>query len=269
MRYRHRDAYAFAVIAYGKLGGKELGYESDLDIIFLYDDPAADAPEIYARLAQRVNTWLSSYTAAGALYETDLRLRPNGASGLLVSSVTAFAQYQEQEAWVWEHQALTRARFAAGDPSIGQQFETIRTDVLRQQRDLPALAREITAMREKMLAGHPNPTDLFDIKHDRGGMVDVEFMVQFLVLGYSHAWPELTGNIGNLALLKVAADLGLVATENAETVRDAYRQYRRWQHALRLQGERYARIEPARARPYVEAVRQMWDHLFGEKSAPH
>lgn len=265
MRHRHREEYAFAIIAYGKLGGKELGYESDLDIIFLYEDTSPEAPEVYARLAQRVNTWLSSYTAAGILYETDLRLRPNGASGLLVSSVAAFTHYQEHEAWVWEHQALTRARFTAGDAAIGSRFEAIRNSVLRQPRDLAVLAGEITTMREKMLAGHPNPTDLFDIKHDRGGMVDVEFMVQYLVLGYSHTWPALTGNIGNLALLKVAAELGLVTTENAMAVRDAYRQYRRWQHALRLQGAQYARIDPARAQPHVAAVRQMWAHLFGRQ----
>lgn len=111
---RHLDIPTFAIIGYGKLGGKELGYVSDLDIIFLYDDTHLDAPEIYAKLGQRINSWLTNYTSAGFLYKTDLRLRPNGASGLLVTSINAFQQYQQQQAWVWEHQALTRARFVAG-----------------------------------------------------------------------------------------------------------------------------------------------------------
>jgi glutamate-ammonia-ligase adenylyltransferase len=136
---RHRDAPAFAVVAYGKLGGKELGYASDLDIIFLYDDDHPDAPEIYARLAQRINTWISSATPAGILFQTDLRLRPNGESGLLVSSLEAFRQYQMESAWVWEHQALTRARFSAGDAAIGRAFEAIRIEVLRKPRDLGEL----------------------------------------------------------------------------------------------------------------------------------
>ena len=114
LRGKHSDTPKFAVIGYGKLGGKELGYASDLDIIFLYDDPAPEAGEIYARLGQRINNWLSSLTSAGMLYETDLRLRPDGASGLLVSSIEAFRDYQLNKAWVWEHQALTRARFCAG-----------------------------------------------------------------------------------------------------------------------------------------------------------
>ncbi len=135
-RKKHQEHPQFAIIAYGKLGGRELGYASDLDLIFLYDDPHPDAAEIYARLAQRINTMLGSYTSSGRLYETDLRLRPNGSSGLLVSSMAAFAEYQRQHAWVWEHQALTRARFSAGDAHVGEQFETIRNEVLRQQRDL-------------------------------------------------------------------------------------------------------------------------------------
>ena len=158
----------FAIIGYGKLGGKELGYVSDLDIIFLYDDPHPDAPEIYARLSQRINSWLTSYTSAGLLYETDLRLRPNGSSGLLVSSIEAFAQYQRNQAWVWEHQALTRARFVAGDTNVGRTFERIREEVLRQRRELSDLKREVLEMREKMLEAHPNSGGLFDVKHDRG-----------------------------------------------------------------------------------------------------
>ncbi|WP_035383711.1 bifunctional [glutamate--ammonia ligase]-adenylyl-L-tyrosine phosphorylase/[glutamate--ammonia-ligase] adenylyltransferase [Ferriphaselus sp. R-1] len=234
---KHREVPRFAIIAYGKLGGKELGYASDLDLVFLYDDDAPDANVIYARLGQRINTLLSSYTAAGRLYEVDLRLRPNGDSGLLVSSVAAFEEYQQQHAWVWEHQALTRARYCAGDADIGAAFERIRNDVLRQPRELPKLRAEIVAMRQKMHDGHPNKTELFDIKHDAGGMVDIEFMVQYLVLAHAHAHPELAENKGNLALLGRAADAGLIPPEAAEQVAGLYRELRRLQHAMRLNNQ--------------------------------
>src|SRR3954471_6037467 len=173
---RHRpDAPRFAVIGYGKLGGKELGYASDLDIIFLYDDPHEPAGEIYARLAQRLNTWLSSRTTSGILFETDLELRPSGASGLLVSSVAAFAEYQRANAWVWEHQALTRARYCAGNAAVGEAFERIRQEILMRPREPRALAKEIVEMRDKLGRAHPNRSGLFDVKHDRGGMIDIEF----------------------------------------------------------------------------------------------
>lgn len=260
---RHRDTPAFAVIAYGKLGGKELGYASDLDIIFLFEDEAPDAPEIYARLAQRINTWISSTTPAGILFQTDLRLRPNGESGLLVSSVEAFRKYQMESAWVWEHQALTRARFSAGDAGIGRKFEAIRIEVLRKPRDLAELKREVSAMREKMAAAHANKSELFDIKHDRGGLIDVEFIVQALVLGHSHEHAELTGNLGNLALLKIAAGLGLIPEDLAGRVRDAYRKYRTLQHSLRLNDAQYARVERGSLTQEIADVRELWREVFG------
>ena len=259
-RKRHRDEPRFAIIAYGKLGGKELSYASDLDLIFLYDDDHPDAQENYARLGQRINTMLSSYTSSGRLYETDLRLRPNGASGLLVSTVEAFAEYQQQKAWVWEHQALTRARFSAGDAEVGTAFEGIRQQVLRQPRDLATLRKEILAMRQKMLDGHPNDTDLFDIKHDRGGMVDIEFMVQYLVLAYAHQHPQLTGNIGNLALLKLAGELGLIPVELAEQTRTLYRILRQTQHRIRLNSQLPCRVEHGQIE--VAACRKLWGMLF-------
>ncbi|MEN6628826.1 MAG: bifunctional [glutamate--ammonia ligase]-adenylyl-L-tyrosine phosphorylase/[glutamate--ammonia-ligase] adenylyltransferase, partial [Sulfuricella sp.] len=262
LRTKHRDTPRFAIIAYGKLGGKELGYASDLDIIFLYDDDAPDAAEIYARLAQRISTWISSMTAAGILYETDLRLRPNGASGLLVSTVPAFEEYQKKQAWAWEHQALTRARFSAGDADVGAAFERIRIDVLRQQRDAATLREEILNMRQKMLDAHPNPSGLFDIKHDRGGIIDVEFLVQYLVLRFSPIHPELTRDAGNLALLRIAGELGLVPVDQAQQVRDAYREYRLLQHQLRLQGGAHARIEPAQVAGLASAVKQLWQAVL-------
>ncbi|MGH8756231.1 MAG: bifunctional [glutamate--ammonia ligase]-adenylyl-L-tyrosine phosphorylase/[glutamate--ammonia-ligase] adenylyltransferase, partial [Burkholderiales bacterium] len=213
LRQKHRDDPYFAIIGYGKLGGKELGYASDLDLIFLYDDDHPEAQAVYARLVQRINTWLTSYTASGVLYDTDLRLRPDGAGGLLVSGVAAFSEYQLQHAWIWEHQALTRGRFVAGNQQVGDRFEAIRKEVLCAKRDLAKLRSEILNMRGKMLEAHPNESGLFDLKHDRGGIIDVEFIVQFLVLGYAHANPVLTGNIGNLALLKLVAELKLLPAD--------------------------------------------------------
>jgi glutamate-ammonia-ligase adenylyltransferase len=258
LRTRHREgAPRFAVIAYGKLGGKELGYASDLDIIFLYDDPDEQAPAVYARLASRLQHWLTTRTASGILFETDLQLRPSGASGLMVSSLEAFERYQEQDAWVWEHQALTRARYSCGDPAIGAAFEAIRDRILKRNRDIDTLRREIITMREKLHAAHPNKSELFDLKHDRGGMIDIEFSVQYLVLAHAHRFPELTKNLGNIALLRMAGDLGLIGKELAVKAGDAYREFRRLQHALRLNGAQYARVPPeqvARHRAAVEAL---------------
>lgn len=264
---RHRDLPRFAVIAYGRLGGKELGYASDLDLIFLYDDDHEMAQEIYGRLAQRLNVWLSTATAAGTLFEIDLRLRPNGSAGLLVTALEGFIEYQTQAAWVWEHQALTRARFCAGDPAIGQKFEAERDRILRLPRDAGPLLEEVLAMREKMHEGHPNPTDLFDIKHDQGGMVDIEFIVQTLVLRYSHAHAELTGNLGNIALLKIAGRLGLIDLALAEQVADAYRSYRRRQHAERLAGAGSARVSTSEFFDAQQAVKALWAAVFADAPA--
>ena len=258
---RHLDTPHFAIISYGKLGGKELGYASDLDMIFLFDDAAAEAPENYARLATRINTWLSSQTSAGTLFETDLRLRPNGDSGLLVSSLESFRKYQLEAAWLWEHQALTRARFSAGDRRIGEAFELIRNEILCQKRDMAELRREVLAMRQKMFDAHAGKTALFDLKHDHGGLIDVEFIVQYLVLGHAHDHPQLTGNLGNIALLKVAADLGLIPADLAETVRNAYRDYRRMQHELRLNSAP-ARVEADAVGERIAAVRELWRIVF-------
>jgi glutamate-ammonia-ligase adenylyltransferase len=260
---RHREEPRFAVIAYGKLGGKELGYASDLDIIFVYDDADERAAENYARLAQRYNNWLTVRTSAGALFETDLALRPSGSSGLLVSSLAAFEEYQERAAWAWEHQALTRARFCAGDRDIGQAFENIRKKILQRPRDPAALAREVLGMRDKLHAAHPNRSGLFDLKHDRGGMIDIEFTVQFLVLAHSHRHPELTGNLGNIALLRIAGELSLIEPALAALCGNAYRDFRRLQHALRLNGAQYARVPPERAAANAHAVRALWNSVFG------
>ena len=253
----------FAVIAYGKLGGKELAYGSDLDLIFLHNDDTEAIGELYTRLGQRMGTWLSSQTAAGVLFDTDFRLRPNGEAGMLVPPLAAFREYQLHKAWTWEHQALSRARFCAGDATLGAQFEAIRREVLQQKRDLTHLKTEVLAMRQRMTDHHaaPNP-DFFDIKQDRGGLVDVEFIVQYLVLGYAHQHERLCGNLGNIALLGIAAELALIQPEMAQSARDAYREWRRLQHDFRLNGSRFARVERAAYTDKISAVEALWLAVF-------
>ena len=264
---RHRERPAFAVVAYGKLGGKELGYASDLDLIFLYDDPHPDAAETYALLVRRLMNWLTAQTPSGVLFEIDLRLRPNGNAGLLVSSIDAFERYQRNEdglgAWTWEHQALTRARACAGDAVLAARFERLRAEILARPRDLERLRADVLSMRRKMHEGHPNRSALFDLKHDAGGMVDVEFIVQTLVLGNADRHSRLLGNVGNIALLLLAGQLGLVPAELAQRTAEAYRHMRAVQHRLRLNGAEYARVELAEVAADVAVVQALWAAVFG------
>ncbi len=260
---RHREVPQFAVIAYGKLGGKELGYASDLDLVFLYEDDDQDAPTLYAKLAQRFITWMTAHTPAGILFDVDMALRPDGASGLMVTPIASFEKYQRQSAWVWEHQALTRARYCAGDAGIGERFEALRAEVLCQPREQAPLQREILSMRKRMHEAHPNRSGLFDLKHDAGGMIDIEFMVQYLVLLHACHHAELAGDIGNIALLKLCGELGLVDAGLALATADAYRKFRRMQHQIRLQGADKARVDPARAQDDAQQVRKLWEQVFG------
>lgn len=264
IKNRHCETPKFAVIGYGKLGGKELGYASDLDLVYLYDDDAQEAGENYSRLGQRLNTWLSSQTSAGILFETDLRLRPNGDSGLLAVSIDSFREYQLKNAWVWEHQALTRARFCAGDPAVGARFEQIRCEILCQPEDLPKLRAEVVAMRKKMVDAHgSNSTTEFALKHDPGGIVDVEFIVQYFVLGFSSQHRSLTENLGNIALLRMAGKLGLIDPLQAEAVGNAYREYRRLQHAKRLSATPKALVPRENVEKHIAAVNRLWQAVFG------
>ena len=261
----------FAVISYGKLGGKELGYASDLDIIFLYQADEADfsAQEIYALLAKRMINWLTAFTSTGSLFEIDTRLRPNGSAGFLVTNAEAFRKYQLREgdnaAWVWEHQALTRARFSAGNSLVGSFFDSVRSEVLSQQRNIEQLRSEILEMRRKVHAGHPNVNPEFDLKHDAGGMVDIEFIVQFLVLAYAHQHPKLIVNLGNIALLQIAGEIGLITPEAAQSVGDAYRLLRARQHRLRLDGAEKTRVDLDQEPEFVaarDAVQALWLEIF-------
>ena len=269
MEQRHCDSPHFAIIAYGRLGGKELGYASDLDLVFLYDDAHENALEIYANFARRLITWLTSHTAAGILYDIDLRLRPNGDAGLLVTDIDAFQRYQLREgrnsAWVWEHQALARARFCAGDMLLGNRFEAIRAQVLSQVRDRQTLCREILAMRERMHRAHlqsNSASDSFNLKQGHGGMVDIEFIVQYLVLLYSVTYPQLLDNVGNIALLHRAAEVGLIDSSLADQVATAYRRLRALQHRQRLEQGDYRRITPDEVVVERQAVIKLWESLL-------
>lgn len=273
-------APAFAVIAFGKLGGKELGYASDLDLVFLYDDrdepdeaARAAAVERYVRFARRLNLWLTARTTAGTLFEIDLRLRPDGAAGMVVSSFAGWSRYERRTrdvgAWTWEHQALTRARFAAGDARIGAAFEAERIAILAALApDDAARARlreEIVAMRARMHDGHPNRSGLFDLKHDDGGMVDIEFSVQYLVLAWGGRHRELLDDAGNIALLGRAAAAGLVEADLARGVADAYRTFRARQHATKLAfpDAKAARVEADAYPDERRLVGALWQSLFG------
>lgn len=267
---RHVERPKFAVVAYGKLGGKELGYASDLDIVFLYDDPDQEGVANYPKLVRRMLSWLTVQTSSGILFQVDMRLRPNGENGLIASSFEMFKRYQHNEdgngAWEWEHQALTRARFCAGDPDIGRAFETERRAILLQPRDPAKVAKGVVEMRQKMLDGHPNNSDLFDVKHDRGGMVDIEFVVQMLVLAYAHRHPELTNNFGNILLLEMAGRCGLIDPELAKKSMKAYRHYRKMQREIRLsQGENAPARVPRQAAAVDRAVvLELWQAVFGQ-----
>jgi len=261
--WKFREQPQVAVIAYGRLGGKELGYASDLDLVFLFDDSDERAQLAYAKLAQRMTTWLSAQTAAGTLFEIDLRLRPNGDAGMLVSSFDSFREYQLESAWLWEYQALTRARFCAGDQALGDRFEDLRRELLSQARDATEVAEKIRDMRKKMHDGHPNRSELFDLKHDSGGMVDIEFAVQFLVLVNACDHPDLLDNVGNIGLLGIAGRAGLIKPDIAEAAQNAYRSYRRLQHQLRLSGNSYARVPPEQVTNEQAAVNALWTATLG------
>lgn len=259
---RHAPEHRFAILGYGKLGGKELGYASDLDLVYLHDDPDPDCQSVYARLAQRLNSWLDSRTAAGHLFETDTRLRPNGESGQIVVPLAYFAHYLRNDAWVWELQALTRARFCAGNPEVGQGFEALRVDLLRERRDPDRLREEVLAMRQKMRDAFSEKGPGFELKHDWGGLIDVEFIVQYLVLAHAHAHAELTDNKGNIALLGMAAAAGLIPQTLAQCCADSYRALRHAQHGLRL-NQRKSRIGDDSLDHWREPVRELWTRVFG------
>ncbi len=272
LKQAHRAEPQLAVIAYGKLGGKELGYGSDLDVVFVYDDgdetDADDAAEVYGTFVRKLIQWLTLRTAAGDLFDIDTALRPNGNSGLLVTSLASFEKYQTgrggNTAWTWEHQALTRARWCAGWAPLAPRFDAVRRQVLCAPRHPAALRAEVRAMRDKVRQAHPVKGDRFDVKHSAGGMMDVEFAVQYLVLAHAAAHPELIADVGNIALLQRAEGAGLLAAPLGSAAADAYRELRRSQHRARLD-EQPTQIEPAAMAAMVahrDAVLALWRAVF-------
>ena len=266
LKNRHRETPQFAIIGYGKLGGKELGYGSDLDIVFVFDDDDERAPEIYAAFVRKLINWLTVKTGEGDLYEIDTALRPNGNSGLLVTSFDAYAAYQQQRgsntAWTWEHQAMTRARFVLGSAALQARFDAVREAVITSPRDPVALRTEIVTMRERVRSAHRTRDGQFDVKHSPGGMVDAEFAVQYLVLANSASHPELVGNVGNIALLQRAEQVGLLPAGVGHAAADAYRELRRVQHRARLD-EVPTEVTPPQLQAEQGAVLALWQAVFG------
>ncbi|MGL4230156.1 MAG: bifunctional [glutamate--ammonia ligase]-adenylyl-L-tyrosine phosphorylase/[glutamate--ammonia-ligase] adenylyltransferase, partial [Casimicrobium sp.] len=257
------------VIAYGKWGSKELGYSSDLDLIFLMPDDAVEFRDPLTRVAQKLQNWLTTLTAAGRAYEIDVRLRPDGVSGLLLSTMSAFVKYQREKAWTWEHQAITRARFAAGNRALGRAFERVRDDILALPREWLTLRSEILEMRERIAKEHPNREreTQFDLKHDRGGLVDMEFAVQALVLRYGATHETMRPDHGNIALAKRAGSLGLLGKNGeaiANNAANAYRELRRLQHSVRLRGAEKARVPIIEADAIAKAITAFYDRAMNE-----
>ena len=266
----------FAIVGYGKLGGIELGYGSDLDLVFLHSSSgdeqrttgtkSIDNSVYFARLAQRVIHILNASTPGGVLYDVDVRLRPSGASGLLVSSVAAFADYQQGQAWTWEHQALVRARVVAkigpDKGAIAAQFERLRTDIVGRKRPPAVLRTEVSDMRERMYAElNRSGEGWFDLKQGRGGIADIEFMVQYMVLLNAYRYPELVVWTDNIRQLGDLAASGLLSAPDMQVLSDAYRAYRAALHRAALQDEA-ARVPDTEFRDYRAAVVRIWHEVM-------
>jgi glutamate-ammonia-ligase adenylyltransferase len=283
----------FLVIGYGKLGGIELGYGSDLDLVFLHrassptamtagSQPIADQ-QFYARLGQRLIHMLSTQTAAGSLYEVDMRLRPDGAKGVLARSLTSFADYQANEAWTWEHQALVRARPVAGDPLLAEQFAAVRKSILCRERDPQRLRREVREMRARMRAqldqsspaqraprpplslgegpGEGEGEGRFDLKQGVGGIADIEFMVQYAVLRCASAHPTLARWSDNIRILEILDDLDLLPAGAAADLTAAYKALRSAYHRSSLLDEP-TRIPGDRLFAERARVKALWNELM-------
>jgi len=267
----------FVIIAYGKLGGIELGHGSDLDLVFLHDaDPmlatdgerSIDNSVFFTRLGQRIIHVLTAYTPLGQLYEVDMRLRPSGAAGLLVSTLDAFREYQHHQAWTWEHQALVRARPVAGCPRLAARFEELRREVLAASRDEAALRREVAQMRDKMRAHLLKPetsganSPAFHLKQSVGGIVDIEFMVQYCVLAWSGSQPGLSVYTDNIRILEALSESGLMAADDARLLTEAYKAFRTAVHRLTLQQQDDI-VPAAEFQPLRQEVVRVWNALLG------
>ena len=261
----------FAVIAYGKTGGFEVGYDSDLDLVFVHNSDgseqtsgtkAIDSRQFYLKLAQRLMHLFNTRTASGILYELDTRLRPEGASGLMAINIESFNNYQQTQAWTWEHQALVRSRMIFGQVQLQQRFSEIRSGILCQQRDPKKLREDVITMREKMRMHLAKGTDIdFDLKQDAGGIADIEFLTQYIVLNNAHRFDELTTYSDNVRILTDAARLGCISKEIKQGLIAAYIDYRSRYHVLSLdqQGRCAAKQEFATD---IAFVTNAWQHIF-------
>ena len=237
----------FLIVGYGKVGGLELSYSSDLDLVFIHHghpggsttgERSLDNGVFYTRMGQRMVHFCSTQTRSGDLYEVDLRLRPSGNSGMIVASLKAFKEYQQNHAWTWEHQALVRARVISGSSELSSSFNDIRQEILTSQRDIPELREEVRAMRQKMrdnLGSKDTNGQQFHLKQDEGGIVDIEFLVQYGVLAWSHQHPELTQVTDNMRLLDALTKAGLMAPKDCQTLQETYLSYRAETHRRALQ----------------------------------
>ncbi len=262
----------FAILGFGKLGGIELGYGSDLDMVFLYDCPDGNAStdgdkpisaaQFYGRLGLKVRHILDTNLLSGVLYEVDMRLRPSGDSGLLVTPISSYEDYFKTQAWTWEHQALVRARFIAGDERLKNQYEAIRHRVLSLPRDKAQLKIEVREMREKMrTALATKETNKFDLKQSKGGIADIEFMVQFGILAYAAEHPALTTYTDNVRLLEGLARHGIITQHTADTLKAAYCAYRDVGHKQVLQGDT-AVIDETEVADLRIQVEEIWQTIM-------
>ncbi|MEO1573629.1 MAG: bifunctional [glutamate--ammonia ligase]-adenylyl-L-tyrosine phosphorylase/[glutamate--ammonia-ligase] adenylyltransferase [Pseudomonadota bacterium] len=260
----------FLVVAYGKLGGIELGYGSDLDLVFLYDGPQGESDGerrletgmYFARLVQRVVSLATATTRAGVLYDVDMRLRPSGNSGPLVSRLSAYANYQQSRAWTWEHQALLRARTVAGDAALGERFGQLRRDVLCQPRDPDALRGDVTDMRARMARAKPPKRSLFHVKHDPGGLTDVEFLVQYALLAHAADHPALVHYSDHIRHLDALIDARIFGASTGEDLKAIYLAYRDHIHRRALD-DRDVPVADARFEAQRSRVRGLWSELLG------
>jgi glutamate-ammonia-ligase adenylyltransferase len=275
----------FVILGYGKVGGIELGHGSDLDLVFIHDGDAdaetdgakpIEGSRFFTRLGQRIIHMLNTQTTSGALYDVDMRLRPSGESGLLVSSLQSFSRYQREEAWTWEHQALVRARVLAGCKRLSHRFQDLRMEVLSRQRDEAKLREDVGGMRQKMrdnlgtkatrAGSDPSAFTaeaLFDLKQDAGGIVDIEFMVQYAVLAWSCRYPELLRYTDNIRILDGLRDAGLISGEDVQRLQEAYKAYRAAAHRLALQ-KQPGKVSGDQFQDFRRGVISLWQQWLPE-----
>jgi glutamate-ammonia-ligase adenylyltransferase len=269
------DAKGFAVIGYGKLGGIELGYGSDLDLVFIHaleeqsetdGKKSISGAEFAIRVAQKFMSLMTTQTLDGRVYEIDTRLRPSGEAGMLVTSLKAYEHYQQKSAWLWEHQALVRARSIAGDTDLCQQFEQIRCQILTQVRDENEVRQEVLKMRQKMKDHLGSSTEqkkhgIFHLKQDSGGIVDIEFMAQYAVLAWSGTNPDLAHFSDNVRILEDAAQAGCLSSEDATALIQAYLRERAESHRLALANQSM-QVSAADWHDTREIVCKLWQRLI-------